>query len=283
MPLLHGPSDPTTWNKKSVVFVHGIGQHDPGYSEPLYVSLSAADSTTVSRTRWYEFDYDRVSPTLAKKVTEFQEALPLAGRETGIWPKIADMIVGLGQSLFTVEFHDWIDNKFRAELMTVARDGLKMGADQSDHDIYFIAHSLGTVVGYEILSAIVGDKDILGVRQGFRVKKLFTLGSPLAFIRQNKNLFRNPKNSFHLLSSPIARPWHQDPFTGSKVTNVLNWHNIRHKRDPVASLIPLDKTNSNNAIDSEFVFDELMGGNNPHDFRNYVQAHAEYFLERIRL
>jgi hypothetical protein len=186
MSLLHAPNSSTPWNKKSLIFIHGIGRHDPGYAEVLYKILHDQDPVLADATRWYEFGYEQVNAALEKKVIQFQNALPEAGKDPTLWQGIGDMIIDLGAFLFTPDFHNWIESLFRKELIQVVQDGIAAGVDQYEHDIYIVSHSLGTVVSYEMLHNIIGDAQDLGWTSGFKNIRFFTLGSPLAFIRKTE-------------------------------------------------------------------------------------------------
>jgi hypothetical protein len=279
MPLIHAPTA-RPWNKKSVIFIHGVGLHKPGYAEPLYQTLLSQNSSLVDASRWYELSYDRADPTLEKKAIDFQKALPAATEDLRTWPSIGQRLIEIGLLLFTADFHRWIQKLFQKEMMRVMADGRGSGVNEFEHGIYFVTHSLGSVLAYEFLHNIITDTDSLGWTAGFRVKQFFTLGSPLAFIRHNRMEFPNPKKYFHLLSQPIARPWTEvAPF--GKVSNIQDWANIRHESDPVANLVPLDKINSNNAVTADVAFSELRAGKNPHDFASYLAAQGPLIVNAI--
>lgn len=98
--------------------------------------------------------------------------------------------------------------------------GLRMQIDQgvaaalaADRETVVVAHSLGTVVAYNLLSALGGER-------GWRVPLLVTLGSPLG-IKEIRKTLRG-------VSGPLRCP----PCAGA-------WFNAMDQRDVVA-LYPLD-------------------------------------------
>ena len=68
-----------TWNKKSIIFVHGIGRQPKNYSAPLYELLRKADPQTAAGARWHEVAYDDINTAIDEKVIQFHGALEKAG------------------------------------------------------------------------------------------------------------------------------------------------------------------------------------------------------------
>jgi hypothetical protein len=185
--------------------------------------------------------------------------------------------------LYSPDPYNWINTEFREELIDIVDEGQESGVAPRDHQIYILSHSLGTVVSYEILHAIVDDAQTLGVSSRFRIKTYFTLGSPLAFIKANQKRIPSMNEEAFLRSRPIGRPVRENSFTGALESNILDWINIRQKFDPVASLTPLDQTTANGALSREtLVFDAFHSGANPHAFENYLTEYKSLIMETVR-
>ncbi len=276
-------SNQSTWNKKTVLFVHGIGIQKPKFSEPLHKILRAADPATVDATRWHEIAYDSVNEAIAAKVIQFQSAIPKSPTNPEAKAVVSDMLIDLSDYLISVDPYNWINNVYRRELVDVVEAGQKSGVNQGEHQIFILSHSLGTVVSYEMLHSILTDAQVLGVTKRFRIKCFFTLGSPLAFIKKNENKLPTLNSKSFLRSTPIQRPTRLNSVTEVMETNVLSWINIRQKVDPVGSLVPLEKSNSGEALSEEtLVFDKFHAGLNPHAFDNYLTEYASFIMEKIR-
>jgi len=281
MALLH--TNASTWNHRTVLFVHGIGLQPAGYSEPLYQILRQADSSTVDATRWHEVAYDSVNTALELKVRNLNSVIPQAGQSPTAKQTAEDLVVDLVDYLFTTDPYNWINTVFRKALVGIITQGQNDGVAVRDQSVILIAHSLGTVVSYEGLHSIVTDPQLPGLSSGFRVRAYLTMGCPLAFIKANLSRLKYLNKNFFLGKEPIGRPTRVDTFSGETQSNVADWFNFRQQIDPVASLIPLTMATSNNALSQEtFVFNKLHAGINPHDFSNYVTEYSPFILQQIK-
>jgi hypothetical protein len=191
-------------------------------------------------------------------------------------------MVDLVNFLFAVDPYHWITNTTKKALVEIIEEGQKQDVHQREHEIYVISHSLGTVVAYETLHSILNDAQTLGLSSGFRVQTLFTLGSPIAFIKAQENRIPSVNDKFFLRQGPIAKPQRLNALTKKLQSNVMEWVNLRQVYDPVASLTPLSVAASNGAVNSDREFKALHTGANPHDFANYLTEYGSFIMETIR-
>jgi len=262
-------SNVSDWNHTSVVFIHGIGVQPKEFSLPLYQLLRDMDASTVEATRWYEIAYDSVNEAATRKLRLKKDVT-------------SDFLLDLVSYLFTTDLYNWINTVGRKALAEVVQMALADNVDSKDHRVILISHSLGTVVSYELLHAILTDAQTLGITSNFRIHSWLTMGSPLAFIKKNEKIIPSLNNTFALRKGPISRPIRINTFTDEKQSNVLDWFNFQQKLDPVASLVPLTLASANQSLSQDtFVFDKLNTGINPHDFGNYLQEYADFLFKRI--
>lgn len=280
--LLQDNLDPN-WNRKSVVFIHGIGRQPERFSEPIYRILRDLDPAFVDATKWHEVAYDKVNDAMAAKVIQFQGSLTKEGQASAFSSTCLDFVVDLSNFLFAVDPFNWILTETRKALLEVIELGQDLDVQPRGHDIFLITHSLGTVVAYEALHSIISDAQGLGLANNVRVKTLFTLGSPIGFIKANENRIPSVNKKVFLRNNPIARPGRRNTFTGKTESNVTQWVNLRQKFDPVASAVPLTLASSNGGLTEEtHVFEKFHKGANPHDFGNYVTEYGSLILDKLR-
>ena len=273
----------TPWNKKSGILIHGIGRQPEKFSVPMQKLLREVDPATADATRWYEVAYDSVNDAMEQKVIEFRSALAKPDGGTDVGSLAADFLADLINFLFNVDPYNWINTITTTALTEVVEDGQKAGVEQKEHEVFILSHSLGTVVAYETLHTIINEPQTLGLSSNFRVKTLFTLGSPLAFIKANTRRIPTVNDNFYLRNEAIGKPMRNNSFTGRMQSNVTEWYNLRQKIDPVASLIPLDQASANGSLATEtMVFDKLHTGVNPHDFMNYLTEFGPMIMEKVR-
>jgi len=262
-------SNTSDWNRTSVLFIHGIGVQPSQYSLPFYQMLRHVDAKTVDATRWYEVAYDNVNEAVARKLRLKKDVS-------------SDFLLDLVTYLFTTDIYNWINTKGRRAFTEMVQMALADGVDAKDHRVIILSHSLGTVVSYELLHAILTDAQTLGISSRFRIHSYLTMGSPLAFIKKNEKRIPSLNNTFALRKAPISRPVRVNSFTDEKESNILDWFNFRQKLDPVGSLVPLDLKTSNQSLSEEtFVFEKFHAGLNPHDLGNYIQEYANFIMKRI--
>jgi len=269
------------WNNKSIVFIHGIGRQPADYATSLQDLLRKVDPDTADRSMWHSIAYDDVNDAMAAKVIQFNGALEKEGANA-LASLGTDFVVDLVNYLSAVDSYHWINTKVREALVHVVQEGIKRGVHQNEHEVFIISHSLGTVVAYEALHAVITGAQVLGRSSGFRVQALFTLGSPLAFIKANAEKIPSVNEDFFLREAPIARPAIVNTFTKKPMSNVMAWFNLRQKFDPVASLTPLTVAASNGAVTEDREFDALHTGANPHDFANYLTEYGTFIMETVR-
>jgi len=280
MALLNTNTSP--WNCKTVLFIHGIGFQPKTYSQPLYEILRAEDPATADATRWHEIAYDEANELMKQKVVELQKHIPGPGAAPSAMDTAADFLVDLVNYLGTGSLYHWINNYARKALLDALQEGIRDGVMPEDHSLILIAHSLGTVVSYELLHQMISDPQLPGLSRGVHVQAWLTMGSPLAFIKKNQNKIPSLNPSSVLRKQPLGKPWIQDPFSG-RVTNITNWFNYRQTLDPVGSLVPVDQTSTGGELSRETsVFDAFHTGVNPHDFANYLTEYRGEIMGFLR-
>jgi pimeloyl-ACP methyl ester carboxylesterase len=263
------------WNGKSVVFVHGIGDHPDTFAQPVFDILRKNDPSLAAATRWYGVGYDYINDQMTAKLGLAQKALTAPQTVT------VELLLDLLDYLGAKDLNEWVNTAYKKALADIVADGQDQGVEPGEHEIYIVSHSLGTVVSYETLHAIVNNPQTLGVAKNFRVQALYTFGSPIAFIKKNENKIPSFANTA-LKAKPVGKPTRQNALTGKTQTNVSTWFNFRQKFDPVASLVPLTLESSNGALDDDFVFEKFHAGPNPHEFANYITEYADFLVEDIR-
>ena len=117
----------------------------------------------------------------------------------------------------------------------VAKDvyGCKEGSELRYDEVYFVAHSLGSVVAYDTINAIFRDELVLKrpIDAVNRTKGLLTYGSPLD---KTAFLFRAySSGSLERLAAVAA--W--QPLIISKAFRKLKWINIHSVADPISASI----------------------------------------------
>jgi hypothetical protein len=263
------------WNNKSVVFVHGIGDHPETFAQPVFEILKKTDPALASATRWYGVGYDYINDQMATKLGLIQEQLTAPATVT------VELLLDLLNYLGTKDLNEWVNTAYKKALADIVADGQEQGVEPAEHEIYIVSHSLGTVVSYETLHAIVNDPQTLGLAKNFRVQALYTFGSPIAFIKKNESKIPSFGQTA-LKTLPIGKPTRKNAITGRVQSNVSTWYNFRQKFDPVASLTPLTLESSNQSLDDDFIFSKLHSGPNPHEFSNYITEYADFLVDDIK-
>lgn len=267
------------WNKKSVLFVHGVGTSQPGYSEPLIEVLAAADGPLAAGTRWYESAYDFVNTAMAQKVTLIGSKLEEGSKDVDGF--MTTHVLDVLTFLCMADTRNWITTVIKKDLVDMVKDAHGDGVMQEELEVSIFAHSLGTMVSYETLHQIVGMQAI-GAPEGFTVKNFFTMGSPLAFVRKSKDTIPRAGQDSVIFRQDIGRPSIMNQFKKKPESNVRAWYNYRNLLDPIASAVPLTPESSNNALSApDSTFSRLNDGLNPHSFKNYVTEYATDFMQKI--
>lgn len=269
------------WNNKSILFIHGIGRQPADFATPLYERLRAVDPELADQCLWHSVAYDDVNTAMEEKVIQFNVALEKEG-ENAMVSLGSDFMIDLINFLFAVDPYHWITNTTRKAFQEVVSEGVKRGVHQNEHEIYVLSHSLGTVVAYETFHHILTDPQVLGLTSGFRAQTLYTLGSPIAFIKANESRIPSVNDDFALREGPIERPMRFNKVRKRNESNIVEWINLRQKFDPVASLVPLTVEASNQSVNEDRVFDKFHTGANPHDFHNYLKEFGPAIMENIR-
>jgi hypothetical protein len=249
-----------------VVWVHGIGSIQPGYSlswDQVYNPYLNFPATDFIEVFWADVFSSTLSvdslgtnkialpPTTQEQLVEAQvrKALTtvLLARATaqspspallGEWAQITQNVARgqaqlppwvLNPDAYIGEFVQYLVNRdVRDAVKEKAKEKLRPLANSGDN-CSIIAHSWGTVVAYESLIDL--EKEL----PAFQLAHLFTLGSPLWLVH-------------YLLDDP----------TGRKPRNVTNWVNVYAQGDVVgAGLTPGFQVDADHAVPN-------FGNGDPH-------------------
>lgn len=276
--------------RKTVIFIHGIGEQIEGYSNPLWDMLWKHNKA--EGVYKYELFYYDIFKMMNEKIQieeipkrygfikileEFVKNSELAEHMTQTFTEILKNTVSHVLYFLLIEdSKNAIINKFKKELVKVIKDATKEGVYPPNIEITIISHSLGTVVGYIGLHRIIGEMG-LSLRQGVRIKNFFTLATPLGLI---KEISGRLGKEIPCITKGIKKPTEWNPAKKIYETNVKNWYSYRHKHDPVASLIPLKDEFLNNTDELPFVFEKIHRGN-IHSFDNYIEQARDLISQKI--
>ena len=277
--------------RRSVIFIHGIGPIEEGYSNTLWdVLWQGGDPGDIHR---YEVYYYDIFKKIGEK-TEIETFIDRCG-VLGVvddFIKNEDMLAVINQTLTTVlkdtishvlyfllheDTRIAIINRFRKILANVIKEGINENIFPGSHEITIISHSLGTVVAYVGLHTVIGEAE-LGITDGVKIKNLFTLATPLAAIKEICS--RVPGINMQFIGGGLKKPqlWNEDEEVNE--SNIEYWFSYRHQHDPVASLIPI----KGNSIDSNdnlpFVFN-VVHQKNVHAFENYISQAGDLIRGQI--
>jgi len=280
--------------RNSVIFVHGIGPQQVGYSRPLCKALWGDEPPEDVYT--YEVKYDQVFEVANEKgdVSKMVEKYGLSKVFERIAERIGrdrefvdDMLQTssdilkntVSHVLFFLTNQD-VSNRilgiFEEKLLDVLDDA--QGVPAQDHGITVISHSLGTIVAYMGAHRAMNIQG-LSLRDGVRIQNLFTLASPLGLIQEVANrlgvLVDLPK-----YINKISTPGKRGRIRRRFVRYVNTWYSYRHKFDPVASFVPLVDESLDNRDESPYVFGKAEIAN-VHSFENYVKQARDLILAGI--
>ncbi len=235
--------------RKCVLFVHGIGPQDPGYSDKLWTQLW--DGNPPADVHKYEVLYYDTFAAMNRKVEIEENAKKLGLRalvdgvfnNSDLAGKVEDKAVDLLRDTvshvlyYTLhgEARRDILNKFKKQMVVLVREGRAAG-DPKDIRIVVLSHSLGTVVSYEALHELAGDPD-LGRPAGIRIDSLYSLATPLAAVAKVAGLVK--KRIAHV-TDEISKPARYNEARERTELYVERWYSYREARDPVASTLALE-------------------------------------------
>jgi hypothetical protein len=275
---------------KYVLFVHGIGPQELDYSGQLWAQLWENQSPVdVNRRQLYYYD---ILETAAAKTRMKELAASVGTVLNGLvvqkWPEakldkpLADILENtVAHVLYFTTMTDVrkaITDKFQFEISSIIKDANANGFYFPNIEITIASHSLGTVVAYLGMHAMVHDA-ALGLQSDVRVRNLYTLASPLELIRYVSSAM-SPVTSIEHITTGIERPTEVDPTTGKARSNIRKWYTYRNLPDPVASLAPLRGSFLDSSDDSPFRFLDPAGGN-VHGFGTYIQQARLHMVSAI--
>ena len=168
-----------------IVYVHGISQHLPGYSDGWFASLLPHLSRTLARKEvlWSRHVNPRsISRAAEQEAAEFADSIHQELKRRASRTD-RSLTTTRGDGLGVDDFARYMTISatraaILAEFDTVVRPLLAAG-----HSIQIVSHSWGTVVAYE------GLRQLDSISLDGQVKNLFTVGSALSIGLVQSNLF----------------------------------------------------------------------------------------------
>jgi hypothetical protein len=274
-----------------VLFVHGIGPQELDYSAGLWNQLWENQSPIdANRRQLYYYDIFETADAKTKmKELAVSVGSVLNGLVVQKWPQakldkplaniLEDTVAHVLYFTTMTDVREAITDKFQLEISSIIKDANAKGFYFPNIEITIASHSLGTVVAYLGMHAIVHDA-ALGLQSDVRVRNLYTLASPLELIRRVGSAL-SPVASIEHITTGIERPTEVDPTTGKAKSNIRSWYTYRNLPDPVASLAPLRGAFLDGSDDPPFKFLDLAGGN-LHGFGTYIQQARLHMVSVIR-
>jgi hypothetical protein len=192
--------------------MHGMGNQGPNYSKNTgdlilqELTKSGVASNILTRIIFKEF---LCSNLLSKKETELWNRLERGNAKSQIGKKMdyhklrEFFIMFIGDSLLFNQPSIWTEiDDILSRLITEIKNEAEQ--DDSDFELTFIAHSLGTILLSEYLKTVTTNKEhsLNKIITEQNVMNIFTLGSPLAIwslkngsvANAKPQIFKNPKN-----------------------------------------------------------------------------------------
>lgn len=277
--------------RKSVIFIHGIGPQNEGYSDQLWNILW--QNRNPEGIHKYELLYYDVFKKLNEKL-EMNDFIKKYGitkilekiiKTKDISANVEEKLTSALQDtvshvLYFLAFRDAknaILNRFKKKLLEVIEDALAEDVYPPDLEIIIVSHSLGTVVAYMGLHTIISEQG-LGLQDDLKIKSFFTLASPLSLIKKVSDKLNI---ALPHITSGIKKPVEWNPVKEINVSNIDDWFSYRHQLDPVASLVPLVGDFLDNEDESPFLFDKIHI-DNVHAFSNYTTQARDLIVDEIK-
>ena len=189
---------------EAVVYVHGISQHRPGYSEPWWTTMQPHLTRSMLRREvvWSDLVnprsavlqralphadrahtalHDEIEAELAERLAQLQDAAGVA-RNAGTTPS-RSLAKARGDGLKIDDFVLYMLNDSVREAILQRFEAVVRPLLDSGCTLHIISHSWGTVVAYE------GLRRLESVPVSGNVANLFLVGSALSIRAVRKNLF----------------------------------------------------------------------------------------------
>jgi hypothetical protein len=275
---------------KAVMFIHGIGPQPQGYSDALW-NVLWQDEDPERAVKYEVFYYDIFDSINAKlemdKIMKenrisavLDTVIKSASTTTMIKEAVTDVLKNTAAHVFYFlmigDVTYAVLSRFKRKLIDIIEDARAHGCPVQDLGISIVSHSLGTVVAYTGLHAIIGEQGI-GLQDDVRIDNLFTLASPLMLI---KNVADQLRVQVPYMTNRLDKPREWDPAKKIYASNVRRWFSYRHERDSVASRIPLTGTFLDNIDQTPFRFDTQV--DKVHAFENYLMQARDVIIKNIR-
>jgi len=274
---------------KYVLFVHGIGEQEPGYSDKLWdVLWKDVPRPDIEKREFFYYDSFQTAeaklqvPTYATMLGQgVNQLVARLWPGVSLAPAVADFVTNtlahVAYFLAVPQVQREILDKFEGSLRDIIVDAEAHGVYFPRTQITVVSHSLGTVVSYLTMHRIAPD-ETLGISNGVGIKNLYTIATPLELIRRVSSWFPGFLHVDHITGG-ISRP--VQTVDNSRDTNIREWFSYRHSWDPVASLAPLTGQPPLDSPDTEpFVFGDVQL-THTHDFDKYMEQAREHIRNHL--
>jgi hypothetical protein len=205
---------------KAVIVIHGVGNQNVGYSQPFQDGLRAtAKDLHFIEVLWSDLgSMLRQAPALPNSERDTAEKELLAEIDAAEKRAMAERTAAQDDVQLRNEYaaargfvgpivqYEFLSVAERGRIQQRLRDALDWAALNADHT-YVVAHSLGSVIAFDVLHSWEAGKPPANVAL------LSTMGSPLI-----KRIFLGHRGR------PVMRP-----------ANVAAWVNFHSRTDPIAS------------------------------------------------
>lgn len=284
---------------RTVLWIHGMGDSEGGFSEDLYRQLvqGAETDAEVGRIRHAEVLYESENKAVAAKIKNVDLKIgkfladkasalaALAGIEdpdlSGFQEGVEGAMGDVGGMVMSTGARHMVLTKMTGKLLDLvtSADGQ---VSRSGHTIDIVCHSLGTFMTYELLHHITDPVAGRGVRPSdeVRIRKVFMLAPVLALIRDLKLFNITPSTeNFATKRNPFTAPVVVDRKGVSRRIGEEFWA-FRHVVDPFASIRVTDGPFLDGKEPAEFA-DFLPGNPNMHAYANYLERFRKDILAEI--
>jgi hypothetical protein len=241
--------DPVTrkWPEdRAVLFVHGIGNTQPGDLDGLMDLVKQALGGQAGRFAYYPLYYDQINDWFAQK-TQLAGQIGkitalIKGRAGG--DKLAEVAAEFGGDVIWPVLlkpaREAIRESYLLQLKQIQLDGIRAGVMAAKQKVTIICHSLGCFHTYETLhyAAIHPEHNLTPATDGFRLANVVYMASPVQLIRTvaRELGLMVPEGLATMNPEGLYCPW-ESGLSSRKVFSVKNWVSIAGDLDPVAGFL----------------------------------------------
>ncbi|MDB4915555.1 MAG: hypothetical protein JWM95_3199 [Gemmatimonadetes bacterium] len=176
---------------RAILFVHGIGNAQPGDYTPLVQQLQAILGAEAQSIAIYFLYYDVIDQAVADKIHAnvlFTQLVNVI-RQNYDGSALGNVAASFGGDVIwpvlVAEARLAIRTALVAQLLQITRDGTSSGVRTNDQRVSIIAHSMGNFHTYEALSyaAATPTSGLSPASSGFVLDNLIMMASPVQLIR----------------------------------------------------------------------------------------------------